>query len=245
LISLRLGGDDLPGRLLSGALEWSAERLGIVVGGCALVSPRHEPIAWAWGSAHAERADDLAQVAERLERCLFPPGDPSSLARGAEDDRAHQPVLAPDREELGGCAEALARDGIAPPLLVVLRAEGRVAGLIWLAAESGSSPPPPDAADGLRILRLAQPLLELALRDRWYQGGPGAAIGGELTERGLTPREEAVARLALEGFGNGEIAAHLGVAEHTVKNHMTRVLAKCGARSRIQLIALYRPTGRL
>jgi DNA-binding CsgD family transcriptional regulator len=240
LISLRLGGDDLPGRLLSGALEWSAERLGIVVGGCALVSPRHEPIAWAWGSAHAQRADDLAPIAERVQLVLFPPGERSELARRAEADPSQAPVVVTERRELPGCAELLARHGIGSPLLVVLRGEGRVAGLIWLAASARPSPHPAESA---RVLRLAQPLLELALRDRWYHGGPGAAIGGDLGERGLSPREEAVARLAVEGLGNGAIAARLGVAEHTVKNHMTRVLAKCGVRTRTQLIALFGPGG--
>jgi DNA-binding CsgD family transcriptional regulator len=241
LISLRLGGDDLPRRLLSGALEWSAERLGIVVGGCALFSPRHEPIAWAWGSAHAERADDLAPIAERLQLILFPPGERSALARRAEADPSQAPVVVTERRELPGSADLLARGGIGSPLLVVLRGGGRVAGLIWLAANGGSARPSPAPVESARVLRLAQPLLELALRDRWYHGGPGAAIGGDLAERGLSPREEAVARLAVEGLGNGAIAASLGVAEHTVKNHMTRVLAKCGVRTRTQLIALFGP----
>lgn len=239
MITLRLGGDDLPRRLLVAALEWSAGRLGTVAGGCAVLSPRHEPIAWAWGSAHPERADDLAPIAERLQHCLLPPGEPSALARRAEEDPAQPPVLVPGPEELGGCAEELIGLGIGPPLLLVLRADGRVAGLIWLAAEGGDARPSAGIADGVRVLRLAQPLLQLALRDRWYHGGPGAAIGGDLAERGLTPREEATARLAVEGLGNGEIAVHLEVAEHTVKNHMTRVLAKCGVRTRTQLIALY------
>lgn len=239
MIHLRLGGDDLPGRLLAAALEWSAERLGVVVGGCTVLSRRHEPIAWAWGSAQAGPADDLAPVAERLQHCLFPLGERSGLAHRAEADPAQPPVLTIDSTEIHGCAELLARHGIAAPLVIVLRVDGRVAGLIWLAANGGSARPAPHAAEGARVLRLAQPLLELALRDRWYQGGPGAAVGGDLASRGLSPREEAVARLAIEGLGNGAIGAQLGVAERTVRNHMTRVLAKCGVRTRTQLIALF------
>jgi DNA-binding CsgD family transcriptional regulator len=239
LIHLRLGGDDLPGRLLAAALEWSAERLGVVVGGCAVLSRRHEPIAWAWGSAQAGPADDLAPVAERLQHCLFPLGERSGLAHRAEADPTQPPVLTIDSGEVRGCAELLARHGIAVPLSIVLWVEGRVGGLIWLASNGGGARPSPDAVEGARVLRLAQPLLELALRDRWYQGGPDTAAGGDLADRGLTPREEAVARLAVEGLGNGAIANRLGVAESTVRNHMTRVLAKCGVRTRTQLIALY------
>jgi DNA-binding CsgD family transcriptional regulator len=240
---LRLGGDDLPGRLLVGALEWSAVRLGVLLGGCVLLSPRHEPIAWAWGSAHAERTDDLAPIAERLQHGLFPLGERSGLARRAEADPSQPPVLVAGREEVRACAELLARHGIASPLVIVLRVEGRVAGLIWLAADGGGTRPSPPPAEGARVLRLVQPLLELALRDRWYQGGPGAAVGGDLADRGLSPREEAVARLAVEGLGNGAIATRLGVAERTVRNHMTRVLAKCGVRTRTQLIALFGSCG--
>jgi DNA-binding CsgD family transcriptional regulator len=237
---LRLGGDEAPRRLLAAALEWSAERLGLVLGGCVLLSPRHEPTASAWGAAHGERADDLVGIAERLQHRLFPPRQAAALADRAERDPAQQPVVLTDREALGAGAGVLALHWIAPPVVVVLRAEGRVAGLIWLAAEEGPAVRPvPVWTEVVRVLRLAHPLLELALRDRWYQGGPDAPIGADLAERGLTRREEAVAALAVEGHGNGEIANRLGIAEHTVKNHMTRVLAKCGVRTRAQLIALY------
>jgi DNA-binding NarL/FixJ family response regulator len=52
-----------------------------------------------------------------------------------------------------------------------------------------------------------------------------------------------VARLAVGGASNMEIAAQLGITESTVKNRMSRVLKKCGVRSRAQLIARYRPDG--
>jgi DNA-binding CsgD family transcriptional regulator len=61
---------------------------------------------------------------------------------------------------------------------------------------------------------------------------------GDLADRGLTERELAVARLALEGRSNADIAVALGISQSTVKHHIGRVLAKCGVRSRTQLIAL-------
>lgn len=239
MIHLRLGGDELPRRLLAAALGWSSGRLGIAVGGCALLSRRHQPFAWAWGSAHGGRADDLAALGERLQHGLFPLGERSALARRAEADPSQPPVVAVDGESFPGCAELLAHHRIAPPLLVVLRVEGRVAGVIWLAAGGGGGRPSPATAEGVRVLRLAQPLLELALRDRRRTGELGVTFGGELAERDLSPREQAVARLAVQGLGNGAIAARLGVAERTVRNHMTRVLAKSGVRTRTQLIALF------
>lgn len=239
MIKLRLGGDDLPRRLLAAALEWSAERLGTVVGGCALFSPRQQPVAWAWGSVHAVKADDLIVVAERLQHCLLPLGEASSVALRLDADSAQPLAFLTGPEDPGGYAAVLGRHALGPPRWLVLRVEGRVSGLIWMAVEGAAVSSPTDANDDLRVLRLAQPLLELALRDRWYQAGSAAALGGDLGERGLTPRQRSIARLAVAGLANREIASRLGISEHTVKNHMTGVLSKCGVRSRTQLIALY------
>lgn len=50
----------------------------------------------------------------------------------------------------------------------------------------------------------------------------------------LSERELAVLRLLADGRSNREIAATLYLAEGTVKNHVTNVLAKLGARDRTQ-----------
>jgi DNA-binding NarL/FixJ family response regulator len=50
----------------------------------------------------------------------------------------------------------------------------------------------------------------------------------------LSDRELEVLRLLAEGGSNREIAAGLFLAEGTVKNHVTNVLAKLGARDRTQ-----------
>ena len=54
----------------------------------------------------------------------------------------------------------------------------------------------------------------------------------------LTAREVEVLRLVALGQGNKEVAARLNVSEHTVKFHVSSVLAKLGARSRTEAVTI-------
>lgn len=54
----------------------------------------------------------------------------------------------------------------------------------------------------------------------------------------LTNREKEVLRLIGRGFSNSEISSALFIVEGTVKNHVSSLLAKLGARDRTQLALL-------
>jgi DNA-binding NarL/FixJ family response regulator len=51
----------------------------------------------------------------------------------------------------------------------------------------------------------------------------------------LTVREQAVALLVARGLTNRQIGKELSISEHTVANHVRKILKKLGLRSRAQI----------
>lgn len=64
-----------------------------------------------------------------------------------------------------------------------------------------------------------------------------AQNGGQQRDSGLSAREQEVMTLIAGGRTNGEIAAHLFLAEKTVKNHVRSIYSKLGVDSRRAAIA--------
>jgi len=59
----------------------------------------------------------------------------------------------------------------------------------------------------------------------------------------LSRREQQLVTLLCTGLTNKEIANQLHLSEHTVKNHVHRILRKTGTADRVELIDLYRSPG--
>lgn len=58
-----------------------------------------------------------------------------------------------------------------------------------------------------------------------------------IEELGLSPREQEVLDLIIEGLNNRNIAEKLFISEHTVKNHITRIFQKLNVSDRVQAIS--------
>jgi len=52
----------------------------------------------------------------------------------------------------------------------------------------------------------------------------------------LTKRQEEIVYLVAEGLRNREIAEHLKISEHTIRNYLFRIFEKLGISSRTELI---------
>lgn len=76
-----------------------------------------------------------------------------------------------------------------------------------------------------------------ALRTSWSAPVPRPATLG--VEVGLSDREREVMDLVARGLTNGETARELFLTEKTVKNHINRIFAKLGVRSRAEAVALW------
>lgn len=118
--------------------------------------------------------------------------------------------------------------------------------LVELGAALRRAKHPRDAREPLReAAELARACGSAALERRAEEELGAAGAGGRgsgadaLAAEGigaLTPSELRVARMAVEGLSNRDIATELGVGERTVEVHLTRTYRKLGVRNRRALI---------
>lgn len=92
------------------------------------------------------------------------------------------------------------------------------------------------------LARCAAVGLHRDLVDAVFQAVDAAGAAGRTraipgSGESLTAREVDVLRLVARGLTNRSVAAELGIAEATVKTHLTRVLGKLGATSRTHAVA--------
>ena len=100
----------------------------------------------------------------------------------------------------------------------------------------------PDLADAVRRVAAGESLLDRDARARTPNGvvraprasEPAAEPRPETPMTELTPQEERVLDLIVEGLTNRQIGQRLNIAEKTVKNHVTSLMAKLHVERRTQ-----------
>ena len=79
------------------------------------------------------------------------------------------------------------------------------------------------------------PALPVGARGGLAERGPSSRLDGAPE---LPPREIEVLRMLAEGLANKQIAARLGISDHTVKFHVAAIFAKLRASSRTEAVML-------
>ncbi|NUR98386.1 MAG: response regulator transcription factor [Kribbellaceae bacterium] len=100
---------------------------------------------------------------------------------------------------------------------------------------------PEELLGGIRAVAagdaIIAPTLTRRLLDTYALQVPrGTRAEDDARLRGLTEREREILIAIAHGWTNPEIAARLHLSESTVKTHVGRVLAKIGARDRVQAV---------
>ncbi len=67
---------------------------------------------------------------------------------------------------------------------------------------------------------------------------PSLFLEAFCARHGISPREQEVIGLLLEGLGTTDMAHDLAISEHTVRDHLKRLYRKTGTRSRSELMSI-------
>jgi DNA-binding NarL/FixJ family response regulator len=135
----------------------------------------------------------------------------------------------------------LARRGRLPPTLILTTFDDEEAALDVIAAGARGF-----LLKDIKLETLVEAVRTVASGGTMMRPGLSERSERMLAERGgsavtatdgdITTREREVLRLLVAGYSNREIARALFVAEGTVKNHVSNILAKLGVRDRTRAV---------
>jgi DNA-binding NarL/FixJ family response regulator len=193
--------------------------------------------------------DDQTLVRQGIRSLLANVGDVDVVAECADGDDAiaRVPALAPDVLLLdvrmpgrGGLAVVEALGAALPPTLLlttfddddVVLAGMRLGARGYLQKDVSCE----QLVDGIRALAAGGTCFRPAVTARVARAlDADAAPAWPAVDR-MTRRELEILRLLAGGYSNREIADALAVAEGTIKNHVSSVLAKLGVRDRTRAV---------
>lgn len=128
----------------------------------------------------------------------------------------------------------------APPQILVLTAYGDVE-LVLALLKAGATgyllkdEDPPTIIEGVRAVAQGETYLSKAVVTSVVEHTISDEAKQPQPE--MSPREMEVLQLVAQGWDNVQIAQALSISEGTVKNHVTNLYSKTGARSRAELVA--------
>jgi len=93
-------------------------------------------------------------------------------------------------------------------------------------------------AAAIRSVHSGKSILDSAVTQKVIHRAVNAAAADPILIEKLTARERDVLRLIAQGASNAEIAERLSLSEGTVKNHISHILDKLGARDRAHAVRL-------
>lgn len=182
---------------------------------CAFANQMHALYAWRHHDPEAARSRAHAALLTSLDFPNRPENVDLLLICALIDERWGDRARA---AQLLAAANATDRIGLRP---ATLGAED-----VAYAASRLSSSPDEEVARAQGRALSARQAIELAIAT----GSDSATTAPKLTSR-----EAGIARMITFGMANKQIAAELGLSTKTVEGHITRLMAKLGARSRVQV----------
>ena len=192
----------------------------------------------------------LLELSDRIE-VVAEAGDGDEALRVLELDPPDVLLLdlrMPGRDGIATLA-AMTERGLAIPTLVLTTFDDEE--LVLRALRAGArgyllkDVTLPQLVDGISTLAAGGTLVQPMLTDRLVRAlgdlpngarDDDLAMPAEMPLDDLTPREREILRLVAAGYANREIASALHLAEGTVKNHVSSLLAKLGVRDRTRAV---------